>query len=350
MSFCVRVNASKQYDVIIRRGLLNECGRELTKLGARGKICLVTDDTVDALYSARAAASFASSGFETVKFVIPHGERSKSAEMLIALLRFLAENDFTGSDTVAALGGGVTGDLSGLAASLYRRGVRLVQMPTTLLAAVDSSVGGKTAIDIPEGKNLVGSFYQPSLVLCDVDAFSTLPETVFSEGCAEMIKYGVIYDAELFSLLSDKAYVPSEEAVARCVSIKRDVVEKDERDLGLRRILNFGHTVGHAIELLSDYTVSHGNAVAAGMAVVTKASVKSGFCPEECYTSLIKLLELYGLPTGTKHSAEELKTGILRDKKRFGDTISFIVPEKIGSCREMKLPTDKIEEFVAKGL
>jgi 3-dehydroquinate synthase len=226
-----------------------------------------------------------------------------------------------------------------------------VQVPTTLLAAVDSSVGGKTAIDLPAGKNLCGAFYQPKLVLCDTDALNTLPEDIFRDGCAEVIKYGILYDPQLFAHLEkhglafDREYV-----ITRCVELKKAVVMEDEFDTGNRQMLNFGHTIGHAIEALSEYQISHGKAVAIGMSIVAVASAKQKTCTQHTAQSILSLLKLFDLPTKTSYSAEQLKECALSDKKRTGSTITLIIPEEIGKCRIHSTPISQLQSFIEAGL
>ena len=350
MSRRIRVEAGGGYDVVIERGILSEAGARVRAVCRGEKLCLVTDDRVEALYASAAEASLRGAGFRVEMFVFPNGEASKTPETWLRLVRFLAEKEFDGSDAVAALGGGVTGDLAGFAAASYRRGIGLVQLPTTLLAAVDSSVGGKTAVDLPEGKNLLGAFYQPNLVLCDTGCFDTLAPQTRRDGCAEIIKYGLLCAPELLETLRDPARASGEDVVARCVEIKRDVVERDERDRGERKKLNLGHTVGHAVELLSDFTVTHGCAVAVGMAVVTRACARRGFCPPETAETLNELLEIYGLPTRTDFSAAALAGAMRADKKRAGGTIDLILPREIGRCEIVPTRVGELEALVADGL
>ena len=236
-------------------------------------------------------------------------------------------------DALFALGGGVTGDMGGLAAALYLRGIPCVQLPTSLLSAVDSSVGGKTAVDLPEGKNLVGTFTQPHLVLCDTDALSTLPSAVLAEGWAEVVKYGMIRSPQLLSALAEgRAQEDLEWVVAHCVSIKRDVVACDERDTGERQLLNFGHTIGHAIERCGGYSIYHGEGVAMGMAIMTRACVRQGKCPAECWTVLERLLDKYHLPKRCDVAPERLLEAARADKKRRGEAITLIQPREPGEC------------------
>ena len=317
---------------------------------APGAIAIVSDDTVDALYGKKLENSLEAVGYEPIKFVIPHGEASKSMENLGALLGFLADNHITRSDFLIALGGGVVGDLTGFAAAVYLRGIKFVQIPTTLLAAVDSSVGGKTAVNIPEGKNLVGSFHQPSLVICDYDTLDTLPADIFADGCAEVIKYGVIGDAPLFEKLKSPIKPQIEDIIANCVANKRDIVNRDELDHGERRLLNLGHTVGHAIEICSGFEISHGSAVAIGMAIVARASAKSGICSSDVPLEIEKMLCDYSLPTSCKFSADELSAVAAGDKKRMGGIISFILPRAIGDSYVHDMRVEDIRDFIALGV
>lgn len=346
----VKVNASSSYNVIIGEGLLDHLGEYAKEAVGVHRACVVTDDTVNALYGKRAVNSLTAAGFDCILFEIAHGEASKNTANLIALVEFLAENRLTRSDLIVALGGGVVGDLAGFAASVYLRGISFIQVPTTLLAAVDSSVGGKTAVDLVAGKNLMGSFHQPSLVLCDCSTLNTLPTEVFSDGCAEVIKYGVINDRPLFDRLKRGIRNDLENVIAECVIRKADIVSKDEFDNGCRQLLNLGHTVGHAIELCSDFEISHGSAVAIGMVIVTKIAVRLGICPSTELDELIAILKAEGLPTQCGFSADELASVATADKKRSGDSISMIIPYGIGNCRPMKVCVDELTSFIEKGL
>ena len=339
-----------KYDVCIGSGLLAEAGERIRSVSGGSALCLVSDDVVDKLYGERVEKSLAAAGYRVEKFVIPHGEESKTPENFLKLVSFMAQKGISGGDAAVALGGGVVGDLTGFAAATYRRGIDFIQIPTTLLAAVDASVGGKTAVDLPEGKNLLGAFHQPSLVLCDTDTFATLPEETLRDGCAEIIKYGMIKDSALFESLRNIPSAMSEDVIARCVEIKRDVVEADELDKGERRLLNFGHTVGHAVELLSGFGITHGSAVAIGMAIVARASAKAGYCGSECRDRLIEKLKSFGLPTETDFTAVQLAKAMLADKKRSGSTVDMIVPEEVGRCVIRKTDVNELESFVASGL
>ncbi|MBR0449830.1 MAG: 3-dehydroquinate synthase, partial [Clostridia bacterium] len=322
----VTVNASVSYKILIEKNLLVSSGKHIKDCFGNAKLCIVTDDTVDALYSSTLEASLTSEGLSFIKFVIPHGEASKNAENLVSLLELMAESRLTRADAIIALGGGVVGDLAGFAAGIYLRGIRFAQIPTTLLAMVDSSVGGKTAIDLKAGKNLAGVFHQPSLVLCDPNALNTLPSDIFSDGCAEVIKYGIINDRAFFDSLKLGIRESIEDVIERCVSIKARIVELDEFDNGTRQLLNLGHTAGHAVELCSDFTVSHGSAVAIGTVIATKIAYSLKLCSKLELDETVALISAQGLPTKSPYSASQLAKIATADKKRSGDSISFVIP------------------------
>lgn len=343
----VVVNASTEYAILIGRGILGRLGEEVKQRIQPCKAAVITDTTVEKLYAAQAEASLRQAGFQTCRFVYPAGEASKQIGTLSEMLEFLAEEEITRQDIIIALGGGVCGDMAGFAAAVYQRGIRFVQVPTTFLAAVDSSVGGKTAIDLKAGKNMAGAFYQPHLVLCDVDTLDTLPEEVFADGIAETLKYGVIGDADLFAKTADGNFRQDlEEIIETCVKMKRDIVMEDEFDNGVRQLLNLGHTLGHAIEKKSDFTITHGHAVAIGMHLIAKIAEKRGIAESGIAETIKQALEQNGLPTSTAYTAEEIAEGVLKDKKRRGGEISFVFPVKIGQCKLVKLPVEEVTELV----
>ncbi|MBR3751586.1 MAG: 3-dehydroquinate synthase [Ruminiclostridium sp.] len=347
----VQVKASRAYEVKIGRGLLETLGHEAAGLVKGRSAAIVSDSNVAPLYLDRVKTSLEKAGFRTCAFVFPAGESSKNGETYLNLLEFLAENQITRSDTLVALGGGVVGDLTGFAAATFLRGVDFIQLPTTLLAAVDASVGGKTAIDLKNGKNLAGAFYQPRLVLCDLDTLDTLPDDIFADGCAEVIKYGMIGDESLLDLLGQKHFRDDpEEVVARCIASKRDLVEADEFDTGARQLLNLGHTIGHGIEACSGYGIPHGKAVAMGMTIITRAAIAQGMCPADSLGKLQKLLKQYGLPDATEYSAADLYEKTLSDKKRTGGTISLVVPIAWGKSVLHKVPVGDLLNWIEKGL
>jgi 3-dehydroquinate synthase len=347
----IEVKASKNYEVRIGSGILPTLGESVKAVCKASKAAIVSDSHVFPLHGNTAVKSLEDAGFEVIHFVIPAGEESKNGTVYLELLNFLAENQLTRSDCLVALGGGVVGDLTGFAAATYLRGIAYIQVPTTLLAAVDSSVGGKTAIDLPAGKNLCGAFCQPKLVLCDIDTLNTLPDNIFRDGCAEVIKYGVLYDAALFAHLTEKGLsFHREDVIARCVELKRDVVMEDEFDTGARMKLNLGHTIGHGVEAQSHFSISHGKAVAIGMAIVARAAAKGGICSTETKDNIIATIQLFGLPTATDYNAEALYTSALSDKKRSGGTVSLIVPVGIGDCHIVPTPVTELKSFIEAGL
>lgn len=347
----ISVNASGKYDVYVGQDLLASAGSLLSPIIHPCKAAIISDDTVFPLYGQVVKESLECAGYEVVYFVFPAGESSKNGNTYLEILQFLAENGLTRSDVLIALGGGVVGDITGFAAATFLRGIAYVQIPTTLLAMVDSSIGGKTAIDLPVGKNLVGAFYQPRLVLCDLDTLHTLPKKIFSDGCAEVIKYGVLFDATLFDhLMQHGLNFAKESVISRCIELKRDVVTEDEFDRGTRQLLNLGHTIGHGIEAESNFVVSHGSAVAIGMAIVAKASSQLGLCDDCVYTKICQVLEKFNLPTTTSFSADVLYPRVLSDKKRSGDTINLIIPTQIGHCIIQKTLKTDIKSFIEAGL
>ena len=347
----VTVNASKTYEIKIGSGLLDSVGMEAAALGKAARICVISDSNVFPLYGRQVTDSLNASGFTVSDFVFPAGEHMKNAETFLSLLNALAEMELTRSDLLVALGGGVVGDLAGFAASCYLRGIRYIQIPTTLLAAVDSSVGGKTAIDLPAGKNLAGAFWPPSLVLCDTDTLRTLPSDIFRDGCAEVIKYAILYDPELFNVLMENGiHFDRESVIAGCVQWKRDVVMEDEFDRGLRMKLNLGHTIGHGVEAKSHYAISHGQAVSIGMAMVARAASKYGMCSSACCRKIRMILESFQLPVTTGYSSDDLFDYIRSDKKRQADTIRMIIPREIGCCEIVPMPVSQLKSFIEAGL
>ena len=335
----IHVEASRSYDILIGRGILDSIGEMLRPILGDCRLGVLTDSRVDELYGDRLIDTLTAAGYAADKFVVPAGEASKCADNLLEFLNFLADCKLTRSDAVIAFGGGVVGDMAGLSAALYLRGVKFIQIPTTLLAAVDSSVGGKTAIDIPAGKNLVGAFYQPSLVCCDTALMDTLEPDIYRDGCAEVIKYGVILDKTLYDKLQEPPF-DRESVVARCVEIKRDVVQQDEFDNGIRGLLNFGHTFGHAIEKMSNFEVSHGAAVAKGMVIAARMAPLCGLC--DVAEELSALLQHYGFDLSSPYSADDLYDAILSDKKRRGGNITVVLPKAIGECVLVTLAVEEL--------
>lgn len=328
----IEVKASKSYAVHVENGLLDRVGALSAALLPGRTAALVTDGTVNRLHADRTEKSLTDAGFTVHRLVLPAGEETKCLTQLGHVLEFLASRQLTRADAIFALGGGVIGDLAGFAAAIYLRGIRYIQIPTTLLAAVDSSVGGKTAIDLSAGKNLAGAFHQPAAVFCDPELLATLPRETFSDGCAEVIKYAVLAGEPLYGLLQDPEHADWEQIIATCVSIKRDVVQADEFDTGERMLLNLGHTFGHAIEQASALSVTHGKGVAMGMVAAARLSAHLGLCELQLPEQIAALLVRYGLPVESPYPAKELGTHMLSDKKRAGKTLRLVLPERFGRC------------------
>ncbi len=345
----IRVRTSGEYTVRIEAGSMARLG---TLMPSPPKTAaLVAERAVDALYGDLVAESLRAAGVRVERWTFPGGEESKSGRILFALLEFLAEKKLSRSDMLVALGGGVTGDLTGFAASVYLRGIPFVQVPTTLLAMVDASVGGKTAVNLAAGKNLAGAFHQPAFVLIDPDVLRTLPREVLADGVSEAIKCGVISDRALFDALAEGFDPAGAEAViARCVSMKRDLVECDERDTGTRQLLNLGHTIGHAVERASGYEISHGRAVAIGMLAEARGAMAVGFSEEDCAEPIRRALVKNGLPTDCPYPAGALYEAMLRDKKVRSGRIALALPKRIGHSALHEIGVDALGGFLARAL
>ena len=342
----ITVKASGTYDILINKGGLSNIGQALKERFKPCTIAILSDDKVFPLYGKVVADALKAAGFSTVSHVIPNGEQSKTLAGVTAFIDRMVQAQVTRTDMVLALGGGVVGDMAGFAAAIYLRGIPYIQVPTTLLAAVDSSVGGKTAVDISAGKNLVGAFHQPALVYLDTETLNTLDPAVMRDGFAEVIKYGIILDSKLFDTVSKPGSFDLTSVIARCIEIKRDVVEQDEFDKGLRGLLNLGHTFGHAIEKLSDFTITHGSAVARGMIIAAKVARTYGFTD---YTDIItKVVKDYGFQTDCPFRADELYSVILSDKKRSGADITLVLPKQIGASTLEKMPALQVLELMKK--
>lgn len=345
----ITVNASKTYDVIIKKGALDLVGALTKDIVAQGKVCIISDSNVAPIYMQRVMESFLKEGIETISYVFPAGEKSKNAETFIDILNFLAQSGISRKDTLVALGGGVTGDMTGFCAATYMRGIKFIQLPTSLLAAVDSSVGGKTGIDLSCGKNLAGAFYQPSMVIFDSATLSTLPEEYMKDGMAEIIKYAMIKGEGIDKLIAAES-ADIEEIVERCVKIKRDVVNADEFESGIRQILNFGHTAGHAIESQSSYTISHGRCVAMGMYIVTNAWEKRLLSKKGTCDALSKMLDKYGLRKDSPYTPEELLEKARKDKKADSFGVNLVVPKEVGKCEIVKITMDEFLSVLKEGM
>lgn len=329
----------RSYLISIGTGILDRIGALLRKSAIAKRFALISDERVARLYGEQVRVSLHKAGLDHELLTFPPGEASKNLATIAQLASGLAERGFDRGDGLVALGGGVTGDITGFLASIYMRGIPFVQIPTSLLAQVDSSVGGKTGVDIPQGKNLVGTFYQPRAVFIDTVVLNTLPQEEFLGGMAEVIKYGAAIDAAFFDWLAqNRAAILALETpvivpmIRQCCEMKASIVEQDEREGGLRRILNFGHTVGHAVEAASGYTLIHGFAVAIGMRAVAELAVRGGYAKRPVAERIDRMLRAYTLPTaipsGFEHQA--LRAYLQTDKKTVGGRIYFVLPEEIG--------------------
>ena len=332
-------------EIFIEPGLLGYAGEEILKTFSPSRVHIVTDFNVAPLYLEQLAQQFELPVSSTV---IPAGEEHKRLSTVEGIYHDLLAVGFTRKDLIIALGGGVVGDITGFAAATLLRGVSLCQIPTTLLAQVDSSVGGKTGVDLAEGKNLVGAFYQPRLVLIDPEVLSTLPDRTFADGMAEVVKYGYIANKDILDMVSQPDYKAHiSDVIYECVKIKRDVVAIDEHDTGLRMILNFGHTVGHAVEKLGNYTeLTHGQAVAIGMVAAMRLGALRG--DADLSAPLVALLHKIGLPTELTHDREAIFGALLSDKKKFGSTVNFILVREPGRAEITPIEAEALHEYILK--
>lgn len=350
----INVNTSKAYEIEIKKHLLDETGPRISRLFRPAKCCIITDENVHRLYTGKVEKSLKAAGFEVHKIVFSPGESTKNMNNLFRILRYLASEGFTSSDFLIALGGGVIGDLTGFAAAIYMRGISYIQMPSSLLAMVDSSVGGKTAIDLPEGKNLAGAFWQPEAVYMDTACLETLSKSQLQCGIIEMIKAAVILDPSLFELFN--THKPQElgsfieDAIIKSVGIKKRIVETDENEKGIRKVLNLGHTIGHSVEKLSSYNISHGHALASGLMIAAGMAKAGGWAEENLVERLFPLYEKYGFKADYGYSPAELAKGALSDKKRRGDIISLVIPKAMGNVTVKDIHISRLEDLIAAGL
>ncbi|MDE6386069.1 MAG: 3-dehydroquinate synthase [Eubacterium sp.] len=341
------VHVGDTYEIFIEKGLLKECGKYVRAVSKAKKIAIITETNVAPLYLDTVKGCIENEGFEVVSYIFPAGESSKTTETVVGIVEFLAENGLTREDMVVALGGGICGDMAGFAAAIYLRGIKFVQIPTTLLSQVDSSVGGKTGVDLPQGKNLCGAFHQPALVLIDPDVLETLSPHFFSDGMGEVIKYGCIKSKALFERIETenvKDFI--EDLIYDCVNIKRGVVERDEKEAGERALLNFGHTAGHAIEKLHNFTdISHGEAVGVGMVMISEAGERIGLTEQGTADKIRKVLEKYNMKTEVENSVTDIIGAMYHDKKRTGSGIKFIMLHSIGDSFINPVENDKVKEL-----
>ncbi|MBO4380545.1 MAG: 3-dehydroquinate synthase [Clostridia bacterium] len=331
----IRVNVASSHEIVFEKGGLADIGERVFDVVKGKKVMIVTDDNVAKLYLDTVKRSLAAKGFDVFETIVSNGEKSKTPETYLNIIDKLGGAGFLRADTVLALGGGVVGDMAGFAAATYMRGINLVQVPTSLLAMIDSSIGGKVGVDLPYGKNLLGAFYQPKLVFVDVDVLNTLPEREWQNGLGEGLKYALLGGGRLFDIVEAKSVKEDlEEFVYLCADYKVKVVEQDEKELGLRRLLNLGHTLGHAIEKKSGFELPHGGAVKYGLALILQASTKLGSDAEDLKKAACMLAK-YG--ADCPYDVKELLPLIKNDKKAENEAINAVFVRRIGDCFVKKL-------------
>ena len=354
----IHVKASKEYDVVIGSGMLSRAGSLIKEVVPKAtKILIVSETNVAPLYLDTIKSNIANEGIEVFEMIFEAGEKSKNINTIAGMWAVMAKAGFTRTDAVVALGGGVTGDMAGFAAATFLRGISVVQIPTSLLAQVDASVGGKTGIDLPEGKNQVGAFHQPSIVIEDTDCLKTLSTEKFTEGLGEVIKYAFIMDKELYDILEgyeNKMDLQNDpvmltKIVTMCVRDKADVINSDEFDTGRRQILNYGHTIGHVIERDSGFAKDHGVCVAKGMGIMIDACLATGGMNKDTHDKMMNLIRSYGLPADDDITPEAAIAGIMNDKKKRGNTISLILVNRIGEAEIVPMTPDEVLDLLRGG-
>lgn len=345
----VFVCSKNSYNIIVGENLLKNTGylikKNINNFGSN--IAIITDRLVFKIYGEILRKSLVKCGFSVFIFTIPNKESSKNFSTLLGIYNFLAQRYITKKDVIIALGGGVVGDVSGFVACTYLRGIRYINIPTTLLSQVDSSIGGKNGVNLSDYKNLIGTIYSPSLIICDISLIKTLTEKVFLSGLGEVIKYAAIFSKELFNILcSQDIYSNIKDVIVRCIKIKKNVVQIDEFEKNIRTKLNFGHTVGHALERYYSNRISHGEAVCVGMCYITEKSFKAGITSFYSFLKLKSLIKKYKLPTSLKFNFEDVFNNILKDKKIFGNVIKICVIKKIGHSTILTMPVLKFRRFL----
>lgn len=344
----ILVNTQNAYEVVIDSNILSAFGKKVATLKKTCKVLVVSDDIVHSLYGDVIYTSLKGEGYNVFEYTFSHGEKSKNLHTYADILSFLAKNSFTRSDLVVALGGGVVGDLSGFVAASYMRGIDYIQVPTTLLAMIDSSVGGKTAVDLEEGKNLVGAFYQPILVYADTLALLSLPCSEYKNGMGEGVKYAVLDGGELLDIVMDGVKCSNNSSITRfvelCVDSKRRIVVEDEKESNLRRLLNLGHTFAHAIEKLSAYNTPHGVCVSYGLDIVSKIAKIHNKMSAKTYDTIQAMLEKYEFNWDERYSMKDMINEIKLDKKVENNYLNIVMPYEIGDCRIEKIDLSKLEE------
>ena len=359
-AYTLDIDTELPYKAHIGTFLLEQVGQIAREaVPGAGRALVVTDSNVGPLYGAPVMDGLEAAGFAAELTAFEAGEKSKTVETLSMVLERAASAGLTRGDVIVALGGGVVGDVAGLAAATYMRGIALIQVPTSLLAMVDSSVGGKTAVNLGAGKNLAGVFWQPSAVVADIGCLGTLADAQFADGCAEVVKHALIADAELFEELERTSLTPEllktdlarvAWLIARNIDIKRAVVVQDEREAGIRKLLNFGHSIGHGVEAAEGYRLGHGACVGIGMVAIASASVTAEICPYDVPERIARLLKAHGLSLAFDAEPERVYEEALHDKKRSGDLIELVVPRGVGAAALAPTPVDEFRRILEVGL
>lgn len=344
----IKVQSHRPYDIIIEKGAINDVAKFIPDiLSPPRKICVITDSTVSGQYSEVVISSLKEAGYETFRILFPSGEHSKNLTTYSNMLEALGEEDFTRGDLILALGGGTVADIAGFVAGTYMRGVNYIYVPTTLLAIIDSSLGGKTGINLLGGKNLAGVFWTPTTVIADPTVLETLPEDLLRDGMAEALKFAIISDSSLITPIKDRNY---QYIIDRCLSIKRPLVEVDEYDTGLRQLLGFGSLIGNAIEKLSSYSISHGEAIAIGMVAESRAAFNGGYSRADVSGEIEKTLNDFGFDTELEYTEEEIYPLALLDKKIRDGFVNIIVPDVIGKCSIRKITLSELENYISSAV
>ncbi|MFI3229078.1 MAG: 3-dehydroquinate synthase [Bacillota bacterium] len=342
----IHVATDNDYNVLIGEGLVAKLGTLVNEVKKVCSVLVVSDSNVAPLHMQKVVSSLESCGYSTKTFVFKAGEESKTVATYMEIITYLAQNKFNRTDLVVALGGGVVGDMAGFAAATYMRGIDYIQVSTTLLSSIDSSVGGKVAVDLPEGKNLLGAFHQPKLVVIDTDLLQTLPETFWLDGMGEAVKYAVMCGGYCYSIMNNMTIKENiVDFIYECVRIKRDIVVEDEKEGGVRKLLNLGHTIGHAIEKESAFTITHGRAVMMGLQYITHISQKLGLLDEKTVFTINELLQKYEVPTCT-YSNKTLISHIGMDKKSKGDCLDIVLVKAIGECEIREISIVELAEVM----
>lgn len=347
----ITIPATNPYDVIIDKDVLAQSGKLIQEIHSPCKAAVITDANIQHLYATLVLDSLAEQGFEPLLLTIEPTETSKNMQTVLNALKCMAQNHFNKADLIVALGGGVVSDIAGLTASLYMRGIAYVNIPTSFVSAIDASIGGKTGVNMQEGKNLIATIWQPVRVICDLSAFDTLPRECILEGRSEAIKYAIVADASLLDILTQPNYTDHiEEIIERCIQIKQTLLSIDEQGQKERLLLGFGHTFAHSIEVNTRYTIPHGLAVSIGMALAAKISLIKGIASPDVYTTILTALQQADLPVQCPFTSAQLFEPIKNDTKRFGNTITLVLAKAIGNCTLVDVNINEVYALLVQAL